>query len=386
MKSDRLPGDVVPLSYSLELTVDPKAERFSGRAQILVEVKAPTPVVLLHAKQLQISAVRGIVGQTSIAGSYQQLNEDGVSALQFQQPLPAGQVVLEIVYDAAYDRQLRGLYRVDSAGESYAFTQFEPISARSAFPSFDEPNWKTPFELWLTIPSDNSAVSNTMPLGEEAATEGTKRVHFAQTKPLPTYLVAFAVGPLDIVTGTPIPPMPVRPEPVPLRGVAAKGKGPRLAAALAEVGPQLIALERYFSIAYPYGKLDIVAVPDFAAGAMENAGLVTFRDYLLLLDPKTASEGQRRANAAVMAHELAHQWFGDLVTMYYWDDIWLNEAFATWMGNRVTHELHPQHKAEFDLLSGIEDAMGADARVTARMIRQPISSTHDIVNAFDAIT
>jgi alanyl aminopeptidase len=386
VKSDRLPGDVQPLSYSLELTVMPKTERFSGRAQILVQVRAPTSVVMVHAKSLQISSVRGIAGQTTIEGSYAQLNEDGVSALRFQQPLPAGEVVLEISYDAPFDRQLRGHYRVDSGGESYAFTQFEPISARSAFPSFDEPNFKTPYELWLTVPSDNVAVSNTLPVGEEPAGEGIKRVHFAQTKPLPSYLVAWAVGPLDVVNGTPIPASAVRPEPVPVRGIAAKGKGAQLSIALAEVGPQLTALERYFGIAYPYGKLDIVAVPDFAAGAMENAGLVTFRDFLLLLDPKSASEGQRRANAGVMAHEFAHQWFGDLVTMYYWNDIWLNEAFATWMGDRITNELHPQYKSEFQLLGGIEDAMGVDARVTARMIRQPITSTHDIVNAFDSIT
>jgi alanyl aminopeptidase len=386
VKSDRLPGDVQPLSYSLELTVLPKTERFSGRAQILVQVKAPTAVVLLHAKSLQISGVRGIAGQTTIAGSFEQLNEDGVSALRFQQPLPAGEVVLEITYDAPFDRQLRGHYRVDSGGESYAFTQFEPISARSAFPCFDEPNWKTPYELWLTVPNDDVAVSNTLPVAEEAAGEGIKRIHFAQTKPLPSYLVAWAVGPLDIVNGTPIAASAVRPEPVPVRGIAAKGKGAQLSIALSEVGPQLTALERYFGIAYPYGKLDIVAVPDFAAGAMENAGLVTFRDFLLLLDPKTATEGQRRANAGVMAHEFAHQWFGDLVTMYYWDDIWLNEAFATWMGNRITNELHPQYKSDSQLLMGIEDAMGVDARVTARMIRQPITSSHDIVNAFDSIT
>lgn len=386
VKSDRLPGDVQPLSYSLELTVLPKTERFSGRAQILVQVKAPALVVMLHAKGLQISSVRGIAGQTTITGSYEQLNEDGVSALKFQQPLPAGQVVLEISYDAPFDRQLKGHYRVDSGGESYAFTQFEPISARSAFPAFDEPNWKTPYELWLTIPTDDVAVSNTLPIAEEPAGEGIKRVHFAQTKPLPSYLLAWAVGPLDIVNGPAVPASAVRPEPVPVRGIAAKGKSGQLSIALAEVGPQLTALERYFGIAYPYGKLDIVAVPDFAAGAMENAGLVTFRDFLLLLDPKRASEGQRRANAGVMAHEFAHQWFGDLVTMYYWDDIWLNEAFATWMGNRITNELHPQYKSEFQLLGGIEDAMGVDARVTARMIRQPITSSHDIINAFDSIT
>jgi cytosol alanyl aminopeptidase len=159
-----------------------------------------------------------------------------------------------------------------------------------------------------------------------------------------------------------------------------------LTTALASVAPQLSALERYFSIAYPYGKLDVVAVPDFAAGAMENVGLITFREWLLLLDPKNAGEQQRRASSYVMAHELAHQWFGNLVTMTYWDDIWLNEAFATWMGHRIVAELHPQYKSELALQESVEGAMYADARVSARMIRQPIVNTHDIINAFDAIT
>jgi alanyl aminopeptidase len=386
VKSDRLPADVKPLSYTLELTVVPKADRFNGKAQIVVQIAAPTQVVLLHAKGLNVTGVRAVAGPNSLAGSYQQLNDDGVSALRFPQALPAGQLVLEITYDAPFDRQLRGLYRVDTGGESYAFTQFEPISARSAFPAFDEPNWKTPFELWLTVPKNATAVSNTPVMGEEPAGEDKKRVHFAKTKPLPSYLVAFAVGPLDIVDGPAVPPSSMRPEPVAVRGICAKGKGKLLTSALAEVGPQLSALERYFGIAYPYAKLDVVAVPDFGGGAMENAGLVTFREQLLLLDPKSVNESQRRSSTYVMAHEFAHQWFGDLVTMYYWDDIWLNEAFATWMGNRIVAELHPQQRADVTSLLGVDEAMNADAQVSARMIRQPIQTSHDIISAFDSIT
>ncbi|HKU43327.1 MAG TPA: M1 family aminopeptidase [Polyangiales bacterium] len=386
VKSDRLPGDVKPLSYTLELTVVPKSDRFSGKAQILVQVTTATPLVLLHAKGLNVTAVHAVAGQNRLQGSYQQLNGDGVSALRFPQALPPGQLVLEITYDAPFDRQLRGLYRVDQGGESYAFTQFEPISARSAFPSFDEPSWKTPYELWLTVPKDAVAVSNTLVIGEEPSGDDKKRVHFAKTKPLPSYLVAFAVGPLEIVDGPPVPPSPMRPEAIPVRGIAAKGKSGLLTTALAEIAPQITALERYFGIAYPFGKLDVVAVPDFGGGAMENAGLVTFREQLLLLDPKSSSEQQRRGSTYVMAHEFAHQWFGNLVTMYYWDDIWLNEAFATWMGNRIVAELHPQQKAELSQLLGVDDAMSSDAQVSARMIRQPIVTSHDIVSAFDGIT
>jgi cytosol alanyl aminopeptidase len=386
VRSDRLPTDAKPLAYSLELTVLPKQDRFSGRAQIVVQLTAASSIIQLHAKDLLVKSVSATAGGATIAGTFEQLTADGVAALRFASSVPAGQVVLELVYEAAFDRQLRGLYRVDSGGESYAFTQFEPISARSAFPCFDEPAWKAHFELWLTVPSDHTAASNTKVIGEEAAGEGLKRVHFAQTPLLPTYLVAFAVGPFDVVDGPAVPASATRDAPVPVRGLATKGKGALLKSALAEVAPQLTALERYFGIAYPFEKIDLVAVPDFGAGAMENVGLITFREYLLLLDPKLATESQRRASAYVMAHELAHQWFGNLVTMNYWDDIWLNEGFATWMGYRIVSELHPQHTADLDFQSRVEEAMSSDSLVSARMIRQPISTTHDIINAFDSIT
>ena len=177
----------------------------------------------------------------------------------------------------------------------------------------------------------------------------------------------------------------------PARGAAARHRHQRQRATcsrtrLRTLAPTLAAFENYFQIPYPYDKLDIVAVPDFGPGAMENAGFITFRDSLLLLDKRSADEGQRRAHALVMAHELAHQWFGDLVTMHFWDDIWLNEAFATWLSYRIVDELHPEYKGESELTEDMQDAMSNDSRVTVRTIRQPIESTHDIVNAFDSIT
>ena len=381
----QLPREVRPLGYTLELEIVPSRERFTGRAQIAVQIDHPTSVIWLHGKGLHPTLVQAVAGGHAYPASWTQTTEDGVAVLNFGLTLPVGPAMIEIRYDAAFERDLEGLYRVDVAGANYAFTQFEPVSARLAFPCFDEPSFKTPFEVWLTVPKDDTAIANAPEVSSEPLGD-LKRVRFAKTPPLPSYLVAFAVGPLDVVAGAPIPANDVRKEPVPLRGVAVKGQGAQLGYALQHTGKILDALERYTGLPYPYGKLDLIAVPDFGPGAMENAGAVTFREWLLLIDPKSAAEGQKRAFAGVMAHELAHMWFGDLVTMPWWDDVWLNEAFATWLGSHVVAELYPDYRAELHLLESVQDAMQEDGRVSARMIRQPITSTHDISNAFDSIT
>jgi cytosol alanyl aminopeptidase len=383
----RLPSGVRPLSYGLELLVFPKRERFSGRVRIAVQLDAPTQTVWMHGKGLSVTTVIAHwPGRASQSGSYHQVNEEGIVALHFAQPLPAGQGVVELIYDAAFDRDLKGLYRVDVGGDSYAFTQFEPTFARQVFPCFDEPAFKVPFDVWLTVPAGDTVASNTEIVAQEPAAEGGKRVRFATTPPLPTYLVALTVGPLDVVEAPAVPPTPERPKPLPLRALAVRGKGSLLAHALADTARLLPAFEAYFGGPYPYSKLDLVAVPDFGAGAMENAGLITFRDYLLLIDPAQATEGQLRASASVISHELAHHWFGNLVTMRYWDDLWLNEGFATWIGQRTVAALYPEHKADLALLGAAHGAMDADSRVSARVVRQPIASSHDIANAFDTIT
>ena len=385
MPTLRLPTNVRPLAYSLELSVLPQGERFSGRTQIRVQLTEATDHIWLHGKDLHVTEVWARSEGEPVRGVYQQENSEGLSSVHFERVLPEGEQLIELRYDAPFNRQLQGLYQVQAEGESYAFTQFESISARLAFPCFDEPSFKTPFDIWLTVATDHQAFSNTRPLSEEIVS-GFKRVHFSQTKPLPTYLVALAVGPLDVVETSALPETPARPRPVPLRGIATKGKGPLLAHALSTLAPTLAAFENYFQIPYPYDKLDLVAVPDFGPGAMENAGFITFRDSLLLLDKRSADEAQRRAHAFVLAHEVAHQWFGDLVTMNFWEDIWLNEAFATWLSYRIVDDLHPEYKGESELTEDMQDAMSNDSRVTVRTIRQPIESTHDIINAFDSIT
>ncbi|MGB8329267.1 MAG: M1 family metallopeptidase [Polyangiales bacterium] len=382
----KLPEGVRPTGYRLSLTIVPERDTFSGTAVIDLELDEPSATIWMHGQDLNVTSIHATHATVRIEASWEQQTPDGVVRVQLAEALPAGKSSLHIEYAAGFDTPLRGLYRVDTDGHAYAFTQFESISARLAFPCFDEPRFKTPFDVTLTVPADQIAAANTPVHRTIDLPDGLHRITFLPTPPLPTYLVAWAVGPLDVVHGPTIPANAMRPFPVPLRGIAAKGQGPRLQYALERTGAFVGVLEEYFGIAYPYRKLDLVAVPDFAAGAMENAGLITFREWLLLIDEQRVTEDQRRAFAYVLAHELAHQWFGNLVTMPWWDDIWLNEAFATWMGNKVVQTLHPEYRADLAELAAVQRAMRLDALTSARSIRQPIQSNHDIRNAFDAIT
>jgi len=382
----KLPEGVRPTRYRLSLEVIPSRDTFTGTAMITVELDGPTRVIWMHGQHLDVRSVYATHATTRIEGTWEEQTSDGVAKVELREALPAGRSTLHFEYVASFDTPLRGLYRVTAGGAMYAFTQFESISARLAFPCFDEPRFKTPFDLTLTVLAEHFAAANTPVDRAIALPDGLQRISFLPTPALPTYLVALAVGPFDVVTGAAIPPNEHRPFPIPLRGIAARGRGPLLQYALGHAAEHIEALERYFGMPYPYRKLDLVAVPDFAAGAMENVGLITFREWLLLLDDERATEGQRRAFAYVMAHELAHQWFGNLVTMPWWDDIWLNEAFATWMGNKVVHELHPEYRSNLAAVAYAQRAMELDSLTSARSIRQPVGSNHDIKNAFDMIT
>ncbi|MBX7192085.1 MAG: M1 family metallopeptidase [Sandaracinaceae bacterium] len=402
----RLPEGVTPTHYALSLRVDPAAETFSGRVEIDVTLAEASPRIWIHGRELAVSRVAITDASGEAVGSWQEVDtSEGMARVVFPRAVGPGAAHLVLEYTRGFDQTLEGLYHVAVGDDHYAFTQFEALSARRAFPCFDEPRFKVPFDITLTTPPGLRALANSReletvedreggsrPSGEregesspaQASQEGFTRVRFATTEALPTYLVAFAVGPFDVVEAT-IPPNDVRTTPLQLRGIAPRGRGPEMAFAM-EHTPRIVeALERWFAIPYPFDKLDIVAVPDFAAGAMENAGLVTFRDQLLLLsnDPPVA---QQRGFAFVMAHELAHQWFGNLVTMQWWDDLWLNEAFATWMETAIVEATFPQFHAETLELTTQLEAFDADSLVSARVIRQPIVSSDDISNAFDGIT
>lgn len=384
----QLPHTVVPTHYDLALTVFPGQERFQGRVAIDVEIREPTTLIWLHGYGLNVTAASlALANGRTITVEYKQVNDDGVARVRLSEQVKPQKARLQFEYDAPFmTTDLEGLYRVQQGEDWYAFTQFQAIAARHCFVSFDEPAYKTTFAISLTVRAEHTALANTPQVSEEQLGDGNKRVRFATTKKIPTYLVAMAVGPLDVVEGEPIPANSVRQVPVQLRGVAVRGQGGRLAYALKHTGRLLQILEEYVGIAYPFQKLDIVAVPKFGGGAMENVGLITFRDLVLMVDEETASVNQKQAFAYYMAHELAHQWFGNLVTMPWWDDIWLNEAFATWLEYRVVEAFDPGYKAMVAQLENILEAMEEDSLLSARRIRQPILSSHDIDNAFDEIT
>jgi alanyl aminopeptidase len=383
----KLSDDAAPLHYTLKFTVDPRKDRFDGAAAIRVKLAKPATRVWLHAQDLSIAKTSVTPdGAASFEAKAVGHADVGVLEVDFGRTLPAGEIDLSFDYSAPFNARLEGLYKVNVGDDAYAITQMEPISARLAFPGFDEPRFKVPFDITLTVPAEEVAVANTRQTGETKSADGkSKTLTFATTKPLPTYLVAFAVGPWDVVDAPPIPPNDVRKQPLPLRGIAPRGKGKKLAWVLGETPAVVKFYEQYTAQPYPFDKLDLLGAPDFAAGAMENAGLIVYRDALLVIDASSSSE-RYRSVFNVNAHEIAHQWYGDLVTVPWWDDIWLNEAYATWAQRKATLALKPDYFADLEALESRLNAMRNDSLLTARKVRQPIEGHGDIETAFDNIT
>jgi aminopeptidase N len=379
----QLPGALKPTAYRLHLIVDPSATDFSGHTEIDAVLAQPARTIFLHGNELHVSKVLvTAVGHPSVDAHYTQVHDSGVARLDLPVEVPAGKVTLTFDYTAPFRTGADGLFRAQVAGNWYAWTQFEPIDARRMFPGFDEPGFKTPFTVTVTAPASAKVFANSR---EVSGTDsGAMRVHhFAPTPPLPTYLVALGVGPFDVIE-TSAPANAVRKRPLPFRIIATKGQMPRMRFAAAE-GPKLLGLlESYLKIPYPYEKLDFVGSP-ILDGAMENAAFIIFDDTLILIDPD-APLSQMRGFAEVTAHEMAHQWFGDLVTPTWWTDLWLNESFAEWMGKKIGDQWRPDLGIAASELSEAFSAMNADALGKGRPIRQPITQNTQIASAFDSIT
>ena len=360
----RLVTDVVPVSQEVRLRIDADTTEYTGSIRATLEVREPTRVVRLHAEGQKLDRVK-LTQKGREIPVRQERGAAGLLSLTAEKPLARGPALLEISFSNAFNTKAVGLYRMVNDGNGYLFTQFEAEDARKAFPCWDEPSYKFPYRMTLEVPERHQALSNT-PIERESVKGGWRTYVFEQTPPMPSYLLALSSGPLEFVA---IPGMRV-----PSRIVTVKGQG-HLTGMAIEATPRLLeALERYFDMRYPYKKLDLIAVPEYWFGAMENPGAITFADNILLLDPKTATVSQRRGLLRITAHELAHMWFGDLVTMRWWDDMWLNEAFADWMGDKMTHQVAPELKLPLAELQSIQNIMESDARPSTDAIRQPLEN------------
>jgi alanyl aminopeptidase len=373
--------NIAPQSYRADLTLDPEKSTFSGTIAIRMEIRLPLQTIWLNQEKIAIQSAVLTAGGKELKASAVPGGVDFVG-LHFNSPLSPGVVTLTVRYTGEVEgKNSSGIFRQQESGNWYIYSQFEATDARAAFPCFDEPSYKTPWQLTLHIPEKNTAIGNT-PVASETRASGMKTLVFKETKPLPSYLIAFGVGPFEFVDAG-----VAGKNKVPVRIVVPKGKTAEAKYAAEVTAPILTRLEEYFGIPYPYEKADQVAIPNTAGfGAMENVGMVTYDQALILADPKVDRIGRQRSFASVAAHELAHQWFGDLVTTAWWDDIWLNEAFATWMERKLIAEWKPEWQTRVADVGAMMGAEQDDSLVSARKIRQEILSKDDINNAFDSIT
>lgn len=377
----RLPDTVSPTSYRAELTLDPAKPDFNGIVVIQVNVKQPAKTIWLNANNIKVEAASFKAQGKELTPKAEPVGDDFLG-LHFDSQVPAGPAEITLRYTGKVRQQdSSGVFHMQDNGNDYLFTQFEQTDARAAFPCFDEPAYKVPWQLTLTIPKSDSAVSNT--LSAEPRIEGDRAIYkFRETKPLPSYLVAFAVGPFDYV-----PAGTAGRNHVPVRIVTPKGHAKEAKYAAEITATLLTREEEYFGVPYAYDKLDNVSIPvTFGFGAMENAGMVTYGQTILLADPDRDTLPRQREYASTAAHELAHQWVGDLVTTAWWNDIWLNEAFATWMEQKVLAEWKPEWRTSVEDVDSKLRAEDNDSLVSARKIRQEIKTKDDISNAFDDIT
>jgi alanyl aminopeptidase len=382
----RLGSAIVPVHYRLELRIDPTQESFSGKVSIDAKINEPLDSIWLHGKDFEIDEIFLTDSEGNrIAASYEQKHDSGVALVSLGQTAGAGTATLDIRFRRPFETGTNGLYKVIRGEDAYAATQFEPIAARKVFPGFDEPAFKVPFDLTLETRADHVAITTTPETGKETLDDGYVRRVFETTRPMPTYLLAFAVGPYDLVDFGTIPANSVRDRELPLRAIAARGLGGRLNYALENTDGILTELEQYFGTPYPYRKLDLIAVPGGFGGAMENIGAITYNEFLLLMD-ENSPISQRRIYTAVHAHEIGHMWFGNLVTPEWWNDIWLNEAFASWIMFKAAHGYWPEGEFDRETQKRALEAMSNDSLAAARQIREPVEHNHSIRDAFDSIT
>lgn len=372
--AQRLPAGVHPEAYKLTLTPDLKAATFTGQETIEVTLDHPSRNITLNAAEITFLSVKS--GAQTAEVSLDPAKEQ--ATFTFPEALPAGKATLDISYTGILNDKLRGFYLSKTARRNYAVTQFEPTDARRAYPSFDEPALKATYDITLVVDNGDTAISNTnIVLDTPGPIAGKHTIHFATTPRMSTYLVAFLVGDFKCSEG--------KSDGVPIRACSTPDKVELTKFAVEAAEHVLHYYDGYFGIKYPMPKLDMVALPDFEAGAMENFGCITYRETDLLVDARHGSVDAKKRVAIVVAHEMAHQWFGDMVTMQWWDNIWLNEGFATWMETKAAQNWHPEWHFDQDAAQDLDTTLNLDAQATTRTIRAKATTPDEINEMFDGI-
>ena len=381
----RIERDVVPLAYQLRIEPDLAKSTFRGAVNINIELANHTSKVILNAVELDFDEVVIHLGDLSMPSKSVAFDETFETAtIEFAEDLAPGHAILSIKFHGALNEQLRGFYRStydDANGRcrTIATTQFAPTDARRAFPCWDDPASNATFQVTLVIPGDLAAFSNTSEISSTLLDDGRREIVFASTMVMSTYLVAFVIGPFSASA-------PTVASGVPIRVVSPLGKGHLSGWALEIAAHAIEFFTDYFAIPYPGDKIDLIAIPDFAFGAMENLGCVTFREEYLLIDVNTASHSEQMQVAIGVNHELAHMWFGDLVTMDWWEGIWLNEAFATFMESICTDHLRPEWKKWSSFHFARDRAFTVDGQHSTRPIEYHVVSPDDSRGMFDILT
>jgi aminopeptidase N len=376
----KLPKSVVPHHYAIELEPDLERLTLAGTELVDIEVREATARIVLNA--LDLTLTRAELEGERLAAAIALDPEQQTATLTFAQPLAAGRYRLRIDFRGRIDRANRGLYVVDYAAgagsKRMLSSHLEPADARRVFPCWDEPAFKATFALTVTLPRALTAISNMPVAGEEPVTPSLKQVTFQPTPKMSTYLFALVAGEFERLSG--------EVDGIAVNVVTTPGKREQARFALASALDLMRYFNDYFGLRYPLPKLDLIAVPGGFSGAMENWGAVTFLQSRLLFDPRGGGEDGKRAVFAFVAHELAHQWFGNLVTMAWWDDLWLSEGFASWMEKKAAEHFYPQWQPWLNGNARKQAAMTIDARRNARPLRRPIADERAAMAAFDTLT